>query len=562
MADYLSHDYKGILERGIRRYFDEKLEQMENEIHPNKSYFIYKSIILNNLYGVDIMKEAVETAKLRLFLKLVSTAEPNYRANNLGIEPLPDIDFNIKAGNTLIGFANENEVSNALHGNLIGMLKTGETMEAMLHLSKATHHYKQIQLGGEGVYNPEDFNAAKTELTARQSELRGALDKLLRDNDYSNVTDDAWRDNYAPFHWVSEFYSIIVDNGGFDVIIGNPPYLEERQIEYKIKGFATSDSRAVHVYCIERAYALINPYATISMIVPMALVSTQRMKSIRNIIETRRAYYSNYSWRPGKLFDEVNRALTIFVAVSGSGKPHATSYIKWNSNTRETLIDNLYYTPSDNSYIDSYWIGKIGNPIDNILLNKLCAGNKTVGYLLVRNGSKVFYKTTGGLYWKVFTNFAPKFFENGVEGRSSREISLIVDNDNDALKIVALLSSSLYWWWYTLTSNLRDLNPSDIANFRIPIKWEECTDLIDLGQKYIDDLCKNSSMLERNQRGKGLTAVQSFKISLSKPIIDQIDTFLARHYGFTEEELDYIINYDIKYRMGLGGGDDEGGDGE
>jgi len=36
----------------------------------------------------------------------------------------------------------------------------------------------------------------------------------------------------------------------------------------------------------------------------------------------------------------------------------------------------------------------------------------------------------------------------------------------------------------------------------------------------------------------------------SKPIIDQIDTVLAQHYGFTEEELDFIINYDIKYRMG------------
>jgi hypothetical protein len=40
--------------------------------------------------------------------------------------------------------------------------------------------------------------------------------------------------------------------------------------------------------------------------------------------------------------------------------------------------------------------------------------------------------------------------------------------------------------------------------------------------------------------------------SLFKPIIDEIDTVLAAHYGFTEEELDFIINYDIKYRMGLG----------
>ena len=37
---------------------------------------------------------------------------------------------------------------------------------------------------------------------------------------------------------------------------------------------------------------------------------------------------------------------------------------------------------------------------------------------------------------------------------------------------------------------------------------------------------------------------------MSKPIIDEIDRVLARHYGFTDEELDFIINYDIKYRMG------------
>jgi len=43
----------------------------------------------------------------------------------------------------------------------------------------------------------------------------------------------------------------------------------------------------------------------------------------------------------------------------------------------------------------------------------------------------------------------------------------------------------------------------------------------------------------------------------SKSIIDEIDTILASHYGFTPEELDFIINYDIKYRMGLGGGSAE-----
>ena len=67
---------------------------------------------------------------------------------------------------------------------------------------------------------------------------------------------------------------------------------------------------------------------------------------------------------------------------------------------------------------------------------------------------------------------------------------------------------------------------------------------------------KNSTMLIRNQRNTGQsTQTQSFKVRTSKPIIDKIDLELGRLLGFTDEETDFIINYDIKYRMG--GTDDE-----
>jgi hypothetical protein len=49
---------------------------------------------------------------------------------------------------------------------------------------------------------------------------------------------------------------------------------------------------------------------------------------------------------------------------------------------------------------------------------------------------------------------------------------------------------------------------------------------------------------------RGPTPCYEITASISKPIIDEIDKVLAKHYGFTEEELDFIINYDIKYRMG------------
>lgn len=116
--------------------------------------------------------------------------------------------------------------------------------------------------------------------------------------------------------------------------------------------------------------------------------------------------------------------------------------------------------------------------------------------------------------------------------------------------IVAILSSNLFWWWYTITSNLRDLNPSDIYGIRIPDNTIDDSKLQAIGNLYQKDLEINSILLTREQKSKRTTQTQSFKISKSKPIIDEIDKVLAAHYGFTEEELDFIINYDIKYRMG------------
>jgi hypothetical protein len=54
-----------------------------------------------------------------------------------------------------------------------------------------------------------------------------------------------------------------------------------------------------------------------------------------------------------------------------------------------------------------------------------------------------------------------------------------------------------------------------------------------------------------------MVEMQKFFPKLSKPILDKIDSTLARYYGFTDEELDFIINYDIKYRLGADADEDE-----
>lgn len=553
MADYLSHNYKGMLERSTKRFFDEKLEQMESEIHPNKSYFIYKSIILNNLYGVDIMKEAVETAKLRLFLKLVSTAEPNYRADNIGIEPLPDIDFNIKAGNTLIGFANEQEVQDALNGNLIGMAKISETMDAMLQLSKAVSRYKQLQLG-EGDYAADDFKAAKADLSARQTELRGKLDKLLRDNDYGSVSADDWQNNYQPFHWVSEFYSIIVQNGGFDVVIGNPPYVNyvPEKLGYRLINYTAVTKGNIYGHCIERSTYLCKTQAYISMICPMSLVKMPTYAALREQLGTHITYYAVFSAdsHPGTLFDGVQQNVTIFVRTGiSTHKDYSTHFIRFAADERPALLYNLQYAKKTMDNI-------VGNEIEVSVFDKLRKFRPIWSTFGVGENS-VCMKNTSGAQFKVFFDEPPFFEINGVPQVPSTLTFITFRSENDKKFALALYNSCLFNLWWCSLSDGRHIVSREYECIPIFVATESIVEQLSLKTNALmENLQRHATRVTYN-KANGVTEYDQYFPRYSKPIIDQIDIILAEHYGFTEEELDYIINYDIKYRMGLGGGGDD-----
>jgi len=295
-----------------------------------------------------------------------------------------------------------------------------------------------------------------------------------------------------------------------------------------------------------------------SMIVPLSLPSTQRMQVVQQLLETNRnAWYANYAWRPAKLFDTVNRALTVFVLTpSTGGKTFSTNYQKWTSDNRDGLYERLNYVEVLRKR-PACWVPKVGDSIEQKILQKCLAVKTLVKNFAGKSDHRVYYRTTGGLYWKVFTDFAPAFNLNGIKGHSSRETWFTLGKKEHVKPIVAALSSDFFWWWYTVTSNVRDLNPFDVQNFPLPESALADRALQDLGTRYLKDLNKNSAMLVREQKQTGTTETQSFKIQKSKPIIDQIDTVLAKHYGFTPEELDFIINYDIKYRLGRGAGEEE-----
>jgi len=65
----------------------------------------------------------------------------------------------------------------------------------------------------------------------------------------------------------------------------------------------------------------------------------------------------------------------------------------------------------------------------------------------------------------------------------------------------------------------------------------------------MDNLRCNTTRKKTQHTTTGKVHFDEFNQKPSKPIVDKIDGVLAKHYGMTDEELDYIVNYDYKYRM-------------
>ena len=202
--------------------------------HPSINYFIKKSIITDNLYGVDLMEEATEIARLRLFLALVASAETVEQ-----LEPLPNIDFNILPGNSLIGLMHVDDQQFDQRKKQRDLFRK-TYRQVLAEKNKLIESYRD-----QAVYT-EDLAALRDGIEQKKREALETLNEILLDEfknlgvKYEQATWDekakklgkpskrvlkmADIEMLRPFHWGFEFDQIINDRGGFDAIITNPPW--------------------------------------------------------------------------------------------------------------------------------------------------------------------------------------------------------------------------------------------------------------------------------------------------------------------------------------------------
>jgi hypothetical protein len=543
--------------------------------HPNPRYFIFKSIILNNLFGVDIMEEAVEICKLRLFLKLAAQVEPDAAKDNFGIEPLPDVDFNIRAGNTLVGYATADEVRRVFREKPSGKqvqynLMLGDKKDAYAkfddQLKIADSAFSEFRgMQTRHGMDAKDFAEAKQILRSRLKALEDELNRYLageygvalsahsgRKTKGGSAAYEKWLKSHQPFHWFVEFYGIM-QSGGFDVIIGNPPYVVNtpEKVDYGIQEglFSCFPCKNLFAFVCERSIQLSHNHSVLGLIVQLTALSSEKMSKLQDLLLSRGLLLTpSFPRRPESVFDGVEMPVAILISRPLRHGIYTSRINRFYSEERPHALSVM--SLSDHRIrLHGHRIAKFGTKLEESVFRKINAMNQSLNTLMTQSLDNILYYQEACRYWVKACRGYP-FFRRNNEHMAPPHGRIVSFNSTEAcLFATCLVNSTLFYWFYSAFSDCEHINDALIRGFNIPDSWS-AEDWVALEKRLSKDLRQNS------QR-KTITTKQGHKIeydelnaSKSSGVLAEIDQALARHYGFTEEELDFIINYDIKYRMG------------
>ncbi|MHA1381320.1 MAG: Eco57I restriction-modification methylase domain-containing protein [Candidatus Helarchaeota archaeon] len=267
------------------------------------SYDLKIDIITNNIYGVDILSGASEIAKLRLWLWIISEIE-----NDDFIMPLPNIEYNIKVGDSILGWLNENltkprmytPLTDKIEGIFLGLL-----VHSSIEESKSLSEIKNLL----NTYNLSNYIDAYNRLHNIYKKAHGLKAEYLRQvietirnsiydsvnkpyieyvlKNYSPKNKKISMKDIIPFHWAIDFGSVL-QNGGFDIIIGNPPYfnLKSNDVLKHTKYYSKLSHGVLNsaALFISRSTELLRKNGTLGFIIPKSYIYVESWSLIRKYV--------------------------------------------------------------------------------------------------------------------------------------------------------------------------------------------------------------------------------------------------------------------------------------
>lgn len=509
------------------------IEIMQRLQAPNNKYDLKLQIMENCIYGGDILTIAAQITKLRFFISLVCDCKKTDNSDeNYGIPNLPNLETHFVTCNSLIGLQKPQEYS--LFEQDIIALKT--------KLQKVRHEH----FTAKTVYQ-------KNKLRDRDKQLRDELAQMLSDDNIIASEDAkqmaAWNpydQNSRSSFFDAEWMFGIKD--GFNVVIGNPPYgatVPEEEKKYYRKYYDSAKTYngvkgSVDTFCvfIERGFNELKENGVLSFIVPMSITSSDAMEQLHKKLlkNCDKVWISSYGDRPKRVFENAEQQVSIISFVR-TNTPTSKLYMsginkRISSETISELINKITFVDAK-EFLRKGRIPKIGSCTEQRILRKLTESKLTLKHLYKNNGAPIYYRKAGGRYYKVITT-SPT--------HSSAEGAIYVD-PKYVNALAAVLSSTLYYWFWLIHSDWHNMRTSELEMFPISDKLLTKEALVKLSQMYeayYQDLLKKSKVMK--------SGLRCFYARQSKELIDNIDRYLGQLYNIDNEDVEFLINFDNKYR--------------
>lgn len=541
-----------------KKFEDFKATLAKVGAHPNARYFTLKSIILNNLFGVDIMEEAVEICKLRLFLKLAAQVDPDQKHENLGIEPLPDIDFNIRAGNTLVGYATYADVKKALTSKL-DLDNSLETItKSAADLQQTFNAFRARQIEGDGSVPAQDKIALRKRLTILEAELNRHLAAGYGVSAANAAAYAKWHKSHEPFHWFIEFHGIM-QGGGFDIVVGNPPYVAASKARklYDVRGFRTHAASDIYAWVLERSSALLGKAGRSGMIVPLSLSFSADFDGTRQLLFSDYAanWFSSFGRIPAALFShDVRVRNTIHLGAKGTGPSRnmTTRLHRWFEAYRSALMPMMSY----GAFRPSLWNNRIpkieSQPLIRAFENQLQNSLQRLDRVVSKRPTRHVLNFKKSAYnWLNYCRELPPCYDSSggrIEHTKFGQIAFDRDLDMDLSMLIANGKLMLIYW-FAIGDDF-DVTRWNFTEFPISTSQFSRTQQSEL-LELVPEL--ESAMLQNVQfklnAGK---KVGNYNLARCREITDKSDFIIANAIGFGDIWDDIELYYYQTVRTDFG----------
>lgn len=361
--------------------------------------------IKNSIFAVDIEPSAVDIAKLRLWLSVV--VEQEIDEENKEPHPLPNLDCNIMVGNSLI---DEYEGIKLFDETLLYKyrykskeeLETHTQIASTMQLSMLIDYSDQWMKEMFELQNrlfDEDDASKKKEIKDRIDKIRDELIeyKLNRDGNKDSLKkyNEMKKLKMRPFFiWELEFAKVFKENGGFDVVIGNPPYIDSEEMTKSLldvrkicnkKYESAKGNWDLFVVFIEQGINILRSKGIISYIVPNKLISANYTSSLRNeILKLNVKELRDYS--NVKVFKEADVYPVVFLFEKSEDK----NPVKMIVMKSKIEAERSNIIPQSIFYKDINWDKYFANDLESVLIvDKLLNNDRLENRAMVKGAATV-----------------------------------------------------------------------------------------------------------------------------------------------------------------------------